>query len=282
MYLLHTPFALVVGAAAIIGLAIRGPDSGAAPAEPIGRARAGATANWRHLLLVTGAGVAAWWLPVLLLALALGPSHVTVACGLFFGKVAVLSFGGAYAVLSFVAQEAVQRFAWLTPAEMLDGLGLAETTPGPLVLVLQFVAFLAGYRDPGPFSPYVGGLAASLVTLWVTFVPSFLWIFLGAPYVERLRENAVLRAALAGVSAAVVGVILNLAAWFALHVLFAEVSSRRWGLVHLQQPVIATIDPVATVIALGALVALMRLRWGMVPTLLAGAGVGAAWHLFRP
>ncbi len=211
----------------------------------------------------------------------LGTSSVFVQEGMFFSKAAVVTFGGAYSVLAYVAQDAVNVYAWLRPGEMLDGLGLAETTPGPLILVLQFVAFIAGFRNPGSLSPHLSGLAASLVTLWVTFVPSFLWIFLGAPYVERLRENRLLRAAFAAVSAAVVGVILNLATWFALHVLFGRVTETRWGVLRAHLPDLMTLDGVAATIAITALVALHRLRARLLPTLAIGAAAGAAWVMLR-
>jgi chromate transporter len=280
MFLLRTPFALVVVAAALLGIVGRGRGFG-----PQARIDAGAgpapTTRWRRLLAIAASGAALWWLPVGVLAMLLGAGHVVVRCGTYFGTMAMLSFGGAYAVLAYVAQDAVHRFAWLTPAEMLDGLGLAETTPGPLVLVLQFVGFLAGFREPGTLTPYASAIAASLVTLWVTFVPSFLWIFLGAPYVERLRANRILRGAFAAVSASVVGVILNLAVWLALHILFGRVTERRWGAVHAVSPDLATLDGAAATIAVVALVALRLRPAGLLPTLALGTAAGAAWTLSR-
>ena len=281
MFFLRAPFALVIGSAGLLGLVSRGSWGAAHVAREEAPTETPSRTNWRHLLAVAIGGVAMWWLPVGVLALALGPDNVLVDCGVYFGKLAVLSFGGAYAVLGYVASDAVHHFAWVTPAEMLDGLGLAETTPGPLILVLQFVAFIAGFRSPGSLSPYVGGLAASLVTLWVTFVPSFLWIFLGAPHVERLRENRMLRAAFAAVSAAVVGVILNLATWFGLHVLFRRVTDTHWGPLRMHQPDLATLDGAAAAITIAALFALHRLRTGLLPTLAIGAAAGAAWVFFR-
>ena len=161
-------------------------------------------------------------LPVALAALVFGPTHVLVSIGTFFSKLAVVSFGGAYALLAYMAQEAVQTYGWMTAPEMVDGLGLAETTPGPLILVTQFVGFLAAFRDAAPFSPVTAGVLGAAMTTWVTFVPSMLWIFAGAPFVERLRANRQLSGALAAITAAVVGVILNLSVWFALHVLFGK------------------------------------------------------------
>jgi chromate transporter len=190
-----------------------------------------------------------------------------------------VTFGGAYAVLGYVAQQAVERHGWLAPGEMLDGLGLAETTPGPLILVLQFVGFLAGYRAPGELAPLASGLLGALVTLWVTFCPCFLWIFLGAPYVEALRGNRRLDAALSAITAAVVGVVLNLAIWFALHVLFGSVGERsRFGL-HLYVPDLASLDPAALVLVALAFVLLLRFKLGLLQTLFIGATLGLAWRL---
>jgi len=189
---------------------------------------------------------------------------------------AVMTFGGAYAVLAWVAQEAVGTFGWLAPGEMLDGLGMAETTPGPLIMVTQFVGFMGAFRDPGGLSPLAAGTLGGLLTTWVTFTPCFLWIFLGAPYIERLRENKALSAALAAVTAGVVGVILNLAVWFGLHVLFAEVRVFTGFGMGLDVPVWRTLDPAAAVLVAGALVAVFYFRVSVF-TVLAGsalAGIG--------
>ncbi len=158
-----------------------------------------------------------WLLPVLLLLATLGTANIFSQIAVFFSEMAVVTFGGAYAVLAYVAQQAVETYHWLRPGEMLDGLGMAETTPGPLIMVTQFVGFMAAYRDPGTLPPMLAGTLAGLLTTWVTFTPCFLWIFLGAPFIERLRGNQALGGALAAITAAVVGVILNLAVWFALH-----------------------------------------------------------------
>lgn len=162
-------------------------------------------------------------------ALILGPQHVLVSIGIFFSKLAVVSFGGSYALLAYIAQQAVETYGWMTAPEMVDGLGLAETTPGPLILVTQFVGFLAAFREAAPFSAIAAGVLGAAMTTWVTFVPSMLWIFAGAPFVERLRANQNLSGALAAITAAVVGVILNLSVWFALHVLFGKVTEMHWG-----------------------------------------------------
>jgi chromate transporter len=192
----------------------------------------------------------------------------------------VVTFGGAYAVLAYVAQQAVETYGWLGPGEMLDGLGLAETTPGPLILVLEFVGFLAAYREPGGLEPMLAGLLGAVLTVWVTFVPCFLWIFAGAPYVEAVRGRPALAAALAAITAAVVGVILNLAVWFALHVLFTEVREIEAGALRLLVPNPASLDPFVLTLALASLVALLRFHLGMIPVLGAAALCGLVWRLF--
>jgi chromate transporter len=170
--------------------------------------------------------LALWLIPVAILLATLGRSNVFSEIAVFFSKMAMVTFGGAYAVLAYVAQQAVEHYRWVTPGEMLDGLGMAETTPGPLIMVLQFVGFMAAYRDPGGLSPMVAGTLGGLLATWVTFTPCFLWIFLGAPFVEKLRGNKALNAALSAITAAVVGVILNLAIWFAIHTVFRQTSRR--------------------------------------------------------
>jgi chromate transporter len=233
----------------------------------------------RHSVLTLIVWGGLWLGPVAAILLVLGPADVFAQVALFFSKMAVVTFGGAYAVLAYVAQQAVETYGWLGPGEMLDGLGLAETTPGPLILVLQFVGFLAGYRHAVGVEPWLGGLLAGLLTIWVTFVPSFLWIFLGAPHIERLRGNRVLAGALAAITAAVVGVILNLAIWFALHVLFAVVHEHRVAGLRLWLPDWSTLDAWALVLAAASLVAMLRFRIGMVPTLVGAAAIGAAIRL---
>jgi chromate transporter len=197
----------------------------------------------------------------------------------FFSKMAMVTFGGAYAALAYIGQQAVETHHWLAPGEMLDGLGMAETTPGPLIQVVQFVGFLGAWRHPGGLSPMTAGVLGSLITTWSTFVPCFLWIFLGAPYIEWLRGRRALSAALAGITAAVVGVIFNLAVWFSLHTLFAEVAEvHRFG-VRWLVPAWGTLDPAALVIAIGAFLALFRFKAGMMKTLAASAAAGLAWSL---
>ncbi len=217
------PFPLIVVAAALIGffVAQRAPDQLALSADaPVAApARKG---RWRQFGVSLAIGLVLWWAPVVLAVALLGGGHVLVAIGVFFSKLAVVSFGGAYALMAYMAQQAVETHGWLTAPEMVDGLGLAETTPGPLILVTQFVGFIAGFREAAPFSALAGGLLGAAMTTWVTFVPSMLWIFAGAPFIEELRGNRRLTGALAAITAAVVGVILNLSVWFALHVLFGK------------------------------------------------------------
>ena len=234
----------------------------------------------RRLALTTLGFGALWLLPVAALWIWLGSSSVFTQIGVFFSKMAVVTFGGAYAVLAYVAQQAVETYGWLGPGEMLDGLGLAETTPGPLILVLEFVGFIAAYREAGALEPMLAGLLGAALAVWVTFVPCFLWIFAGAPYVEALRGRAGLSAALSGITAAVVGVILNLAVWFALHVLFGQVREEHLGALRLLLPDPASLDPVALLLALAALVALLRFRVGMLPVLAGAALCGLIWRLF--
>jgi chromate transporter len=192
---------------------------------------------------------------------------------------AVVTFGGAYAVLAYVAQEAVEYYGWLRPGEMLDGLGMAETTPGPLIMVLQFVGFMAAYRAPGSLSPMVAGTLGGLLATWVTFTPCFLWIFLGAPYIEALRGNKALSAALSAITAAVVGVVLNLAIWFALHTLFGQVDEQHaYGMV-LQVPVLTTLNIASLMLSIAAMIAIFRFKAGMIQTLLACSAAGVLLYL---
>ncbi|MBZ9884530.1 chromate efflux transporter [Mesorhizobium sp. CA10] len=214
-----------------------------------------------------------WLGPVALVAVLAGPGSVWAQVGGFFSLMAVVTFGGAYAVLAYVAQAAVTSFGWLSPGQMVDGLGLAETTPGPLILVLQFVGFAAAYRHAGAINPLLAGSLGSALTLWATFVPCFFWIFLGAPYIEQLRQNKALAAALGAITAAVVGVIMNLALWFALHVVFGKVASVGWG---VEVPVLSSLDWRAALLSAAAMVAMFRLKLGMLPTLAGSALAGLA------
>jgi chromate transporter len=220
-----------------------------------------------------------WIVPVLLIVVMLGSENVLSQIAIFFSKMAMVTFGGAYAVLAYVAQQAVDTFGWLRAGELLDGLGMAETTPGPLIMVTQFVGFMAAFRDPGTLSPLMAGTLAGILTTWVTFVPCFLWIFLGAPYVEALRENNALSAALGTITAAVVGVVLNLAVWFALHVLFRELTPVSWGWLTAELPVLSSINLPSFLLTLGALVAVFWFRINVIAVLTTCAAVGIVFYL---
>jgi chromate transporter len=220
-----------------------------------------------------------WLGPLVALWLLLGPSNIFTAIAAFNSKMAVVTFGGAYAVLAYMAQQAVETYHWLQPGEMLVGLGFAETTPGPLISVVQFVGFMAAFRQPGGLDPVAAGLMGGFLAKWSTFVPPFIWIFLGGPYIEALLGNRALNAALSGVTAAVVGVILNLAIWFGLHTLFHEVWVwHRWG-VTLNVPSLSSIDWPSALLALAACIAMLRFKLGMIPTLAACSAIGAAGYL---
>ncbi len=238
-------------------------------AEPSARKSLATLAIWGTL----------WWGPIALLAVLTGPSSVWTTLGVFFSKAAVVTFGGAYAVLAYLAQQAVEHYHWVTAPEMLDGLGMAETTPGPLIQVVQHVGFMAGVRDAGGLPPLLAGTLAAVLVTWVTFVPCFLWIFLGGPYVEALREQRSLRNALAGITAAVVGVVLNLAIWFALHVLFGTVGRTEYGPLRLWTPDPATLDWRAVVVAAVACFLVFAARWGTLAVLGASVVIGAVLWL---
>ncbi|KFI25427.1 chromate efflux transporter [Paenirhodobacter enshiensis] len=225
---------------------------------------------------ISGVFLVLWLAPVALLFAALGPENVFSQIAGFFSVMAVVTFGGAYAVLTYVAQEAVQNFGWLAPGEMLDGLGMAETTPGPLIMVTQFVGFVGAFREETGLSPLAAGTLGGLLTTWVTFTPCFLWIFLGAPFIERLRDNAVLTAALTAITAAVVGVILNLAVWFGLHVVFDEVRTIAAFGLNLDVPVWPSINLAAAGLVLAAIVAVFGFKLGPVTVLTGCALAGMA------
>ncbi|MBM6596407.1 chromate efflux transporter [Microvirga pudoricolor] len=220
-----------------------------------------------------------WLVPVATLLVMLGPDNVFSRIATFFSTMAVVTFGGAYAVLAYVAQQAVETYGWLQPGEMLDGLGMAETTPGPLVMVLQFVGFMGAFRDPGELSPLIAGILGGLLATWVTFLPCFLFIFLGAPFIEKLRGNRFLHGALSAITAAVVGVILDLAIWFAVHTLFQQtVSITGFGL-RFDAPVPASLDLWALLLSAASLIAVFWLRAGMLVTLLGSSAAGVALYL---
>jgi chromate transporter len=271
LFAFAVPFPLVVLAAAIIGVA----------AHRMGHAVGAPTTHGSHGKDRLGETI---WLPLWLgpvaLAIALGgPEHVFSRLAVFFSEVAVVTFGGAYAVLAFVAQAAVGTYHWVSPGEMLAGLGMAETTPGPLIMVVQYVGFLAGYRAPGVMPPLLAGTLAGLLVTWVTFTPCFLWVFLGAPYIEALRGARGLNAALSAVTAAVVGVVLNLAVWFGIHVVFQDTLPWRGYGISIDVPVITSINAFATILAAGAALALFRFKVGVMATLLGCSVVGVLLQL---
>ncbi|SCB53607.1 chromate transporter [Bradyrhizobium shewense] len=290
IFFFAVPFPIIIIAAGLIGYA--GARSGRPEFAPAGHGHGDSTALIDSMLgeavpehvrpntartIRTGAlWLALWLVPVVVLLLALGQGNVFSQIALFFSKMSLVTFGGAYAVLAYVAQQAVEHYHWLKPHEMLDGLGMAETTPGPLIMVLQFVGFMAAFRDPGGLSPLLAATYGGLLATWVTFTPCFLWIFVGAPYIERLRGNTGLAGALSAITAAVVGVILNLSIWFALHTLFRETVPVHAFPLDFDRPVLTSVDLPALVLAIAAATAIFRFKLGML-TVLAGscaAGVG--------
>lgn len=281
------PFPIVIAAAALTGWALHywrpqlittgghGDNSKDGPAplisddvphhdQPTGR---------RAATILT-IGLVAWFAPVAVIAATTGVGSVYTQQGLFFSGTAVVTFGGAYAVLAYVAQRAVEDYGWLTAGDMVRGLALAETTPGPLIMVVQFVAFLGAYHHPGTLDPWVAGIVGSILTTWVTFVPCFLFILLGAPYVERLRGNHTLSAALTGITAAVVGVIANLGLYFVTHTLFTTNRTITTGPLHLELPDLSTVRWVPLAIAAIAAILIFRFKWSALRVLGISAALG--------
>jgi chromate transporter len=280
IFFLDLPFPLIIAGAAAVGFLVARSSPGLLGLKALTGAPAElAPGRWRQAAIATVSGVVLWWAPVVLAVVMLGPNHVLVDIGTFFSKLAVVSFGGAYALLAYMAQEAVQTYHWMTAPEMVDGLGLAETTPGPLILVTQFVGFLAAYRDAAPFSPVAAGVLGSLLTTWVTFVPPMLLIFAGAPFIERLRANQRLSGALAAITAAVVGVILNLTVWFALHVLFGDVEERHAGWLRWYAFDALALDLKVSALALIAATLAFVLHRGLVEMVVVMAALGIAVRL---
>lgn len=291
------PFPLIVALAAAIGFFGNrvGPDlftlNGHDPAKPVSEtpalideefARAvpaHVRPSLKRFVLVALTGGAIWLGPLVLLFATLGPANVYTSIAAFNSKMAVVTFGGAYAVLAYMAQQAVETYHWLRPGEMLVGLGFAETTPGPLISVVQFVGFMAAFRAPGKLDPVLAGLLGGWLAMWSTFVPPFIWIFLGGPYIEALIGNRALNAALSAITAAVVGVILNLAVWFALHTLFASVIDWRGFGLRIAVPVLSSVNWAALILSLAAMVAMFRFKAGMIPTLAACSLAGVAQYL---
>ena len=295
IFFFAVPFPVIVLAAALIGYA--GGRAGVAAFSvggghgPAGAAQVddAATAlgeevpdhvrpSWRRSGRIGALLLLLWLAPVGTLLLWLGPDHVFAQIGTFFSAMAVVTFGGAYAVLAYVAQQAVETYGWLQPGEMLDGLGMAETTPGPLIIVTQFVGFLGAARLAPGMDPLLAGTLGGLLTTWVTFTPSFLWIFVGAPFSERLRGNRALSAGLTAITAAVVGVVLNLALWFALHTLFAELRPVRAGPIAVDMPVLSSLDLPALLLTVAAIIAIFRFRLGPLPVLAGCAVAGILYY----
>ncbi|MEA2561790.1 MAG: chromate transporter [Acidobacteriota bacterium] len=275
IFFFEVPFPIIVVTAGLLGWL--GGKWIPAP-EPVAEAHVRTKPSWGRSFRVLAVCLTLWLVPLFALIGIFGKDHVLVREGIFFSQMSMVTFGGAYAVLAYVGQQAVETYGWLTAGEMLDGLGMAETTPGPLIQVVQFVGFLGAFRHPGGLNPWTAAILGSLVTTWVTYVPCFLWILLGAPYIEALRGKKGLSRALAGITAAVVGVILNLAVWFSIHVLFREVGEARWMGMRLLVPVWETMDWAAVVLAAFAFLALFRFKLGMMTTLAASAAAGLAWH----
>jgi chromate transporter len=279
LFLFDLPFPLIVLGSGVVGMVVaaKRPDLLALKAGKAGDLLS--ERPWRSTILSVAVWGAVWAAPMVLIAVTLGQDNVLWEIGAFFSQLAIVTFGGAYAVLAYMAQEAVQVFGWLQPGEMADGLGLAETTPGPLILVTQFVGYLAAFRAPEPFSPFVAGLLGAGLTTWVTFAPCFMWIFAFAPWIDRLGNAVRLKGGLAAVTAAVVGVIANLTAWFALHVLFASVGQRQFGPLRLYWPDPASFDWRAGVLAVIACGLAFGLKWSVLRILAVCAAGGLALSL---
>jgi chromate transporter len=269
IYFFHVPFPAIVVSAGVLGFFAGRFWPQLIPAVVEDHASSTIALHNERPTIAHGVGISAvwillWWAPVVLAGVLLGTQHTIFREGIFFSKAALVTFGGAYAVLPYVSQQAVENYHWLAPGQMLDGLGLAETTPGPLIMVLQFVGFIGAWNQPGNLPPLVAATLGALITTWVTFVPCFLWIFLGAPYIEKLRGHESLSAALSAVTAAVVGVILNLVIWFGLHVIF---------------PPGAKVDWFAVVICAIAFVGMLRWKWHIVPVVLSSGALGIIGHM---
>jgi chromate transporter len=292
IFFFAVPFPIIIIAAGLIGYLgaksgrseFAGPEHGAANNADADSALGEdvpehARPDAARALRVSLLWLSLWLAPVAAVLIALGPQDTFSQIALFFSKMAMVTFGGAYAVLAYVAQQAVEHYHWLKPQEMLDGLGMAETTPGPLIMVLQFVGFMAAFRDGGSLPPLLAGALGGLLATWVTFTPCFLWIFVGAPYIERLRGNKGLAGALGAITAAVVGVILNLSIWFTLHTLFRQTTPvHSYGL-SFDLPLPASLDIAALVLAVAAAIAIFRFNLGMLTVLGGSCAAGIALRL---
>ncbi len=265
IYFLNTPFPVIVLAAGVIGYVLNSRLTGVNPPSSNNADDTAAVSNgWLRALKITALGLFLWFLPLIVLGLWRGWDDILVDIGVLFSKAAIVTFGGAYAVLGYISQQAVNIHGWLQPEQMMDGLGLAETTPGPLIMVNQFVAYVAAYTHARGLAPALAGAIAGLLATWVTFTPSMLWIFIGAPYIESLRRNIKLASALAAITAAVVGVVLNLAVTFTRHTLIPDSGGFEWY---------------ALTASIVAFVGMTRLKWGMIPVIVGSAAAGYAWKM---
>jgi chromate transporter len=289
IFVLDVPFPIIILCAAAIGylgnragLSLFAAGAGHGPEDTDDSLLGSQRGAGGSLVGALRAGIpwlALWLLPVAALLLLLGRGDVFTEVAILFSKMAMVTFGGAYAVLAYAAQQAVETYGWVQPGEMLDGLGMAETTPGPLIMVLQFVGFMAAFRQADGLPPLLAGTLGGLLATWVTFTPCFLWIFVGAPLIERVRGNRSLAGALAGITAAVVGVILNLAIWFAMHTIFREVRPITVLGLSLDAPVLESLDPLALLLAVAAIAAMFRFHVGMITTLAVSSAAGLAIRL---
>lgn len=283
-FFLHLPFPLVVLIAAVVGFTGGkvAPDAikmdhghgGDGEPEPVLEARSS-----RRTLMAAAIFAVLWVIPILVILATLGRGHVYTEESLFFSKLAIVTFGGAYAVLAYMTEQVVGHYSWLSTGQMIDGLGMAETTPGPLILVTQFVGFLAAFNNPGTLDPLVAGTLGALLTLWVTFVPCFLWIYVGAPFIEKLRGSTGLNDALSAITAVVVGVIASLALWFASHVLFAQTNKVGSGMFHFDLPVLSSVNIFALVVSVLAAIAMIKFKQPVLRVLLCAAVAGVIWRL---
>jgi chromate transporter len=279
LFLFNAPFPLVVLAALALGALVATRRPGMLAIKPPAAPEATFANPWRASVTAALVWGALWAAPMIAVFIFLGQEHVLWDIGVFFSQLAVVTFGGAYAVLAYMAQEAVTGFRWLSPGEMADGLGLAETTPGPLIMVTQFVGYLAASRAPDPFGPMLAGMLGAALTTWVTFAPCFMWIFVFAPWMDRLQRSPTLQGGLAGVTAAVVGVIANLALWFTLHLLFRNLWTYQTGSLRLQVPDLSSFDWMAALIAIVCAALIFGAKWGIVRTLAVAAALGLALDL---
>jgi chromate transporter len=293
IFFFAVPFPIIIIAAGVIGYA--GARAGRPEFAPAGHGHGGSGAaidsmlgeavpehvrpNTARAIRTAALWLSLWLVPVVTLLIVLGQASVFSQIALFFTKMALVTFGGAYAVLAYVAQQAVEHYHWLKPHEMLDGLGMAETTPGPLIMVLQFVGFMAAYRDASGLPPMLAATLGGLLATWVTFTPCFLWIFVGGPYIERLRGNTGLSGALSAITAAVVGVILNLSIWFALHTLFRETVPVHAFPLDFDMPVVKSVDLPALVLSIAAATAIFRFKLGMLTVLGGSCAAGVALRM---